>query len=89
MALRFRYIGTAGGGISTASIPSGGQLDHGLAAADGTKLTPDEWYIAQHGLSASYFIAASVPDSKSIYISTASAGALLAVFAHVNHSWVK
>ncbi len=89
MALSFRYIGTAGGGISTASIPSGGQLDHGLAAANGTMLTPDQWWIAQHGLSASYFIAASVPDSKSLYISSASAGALLAVFAQVKHSYVK
>lgn len=83
MALRFKYAGTAGGGISTASIGSGGQLPHGLG------VTPDEWWIAQHGLSASYFIAASVPDSQNLYISTASAGALLAAFCAVNHSIVK
>ena len=83
MALRFKFSGTAGGGISTASIPSGGQLDHGLG------LTPDEWFIAQHGLSVSYFIAASVPDSRSIYISTASAGAQLSAFCAVNHTWMK
>lgn len=81
--LRFKYAGTAGGGISTASIPSGGQLDHGLGT------TPDEWWIAQHGLSASYFIAASVPDSRSVYVSSASAGAQVVVYAAVNHYIVK
>jgi len=83
MALRFSYKGTAGGGISTASIGQGGALTHGLVT------TPDEWFLAQHGLSASYFIAASVPDTVNVYVSTASAGALVAVFAAVNHSIVK
>jgi hypothetical protein len=83
MTMRFKYNGTAGGGISTASIGQGGALTHGLAA------TPDEWWIAQHGLSVSYFIAASAPDSTNVYVSTASAGALCSVFAAVNHSLVK
>lgn len=83
MALRFSLKSATGGGISTASIGSGGQLPHGLGT------TPDEWWLAQHGLSASYFIAASVPDSQNLYVSTASAGALVAVFAAVNHSIIK
>jgi hypothetical protein len=83
MALRFKYGGTAGGGISTASIGSQGQLPHGLGT------TPDEWWLAQHGLSASYFIAASVPDSANLYVSSASAGALVTVFCAVNHAICK
>jgi hypothetical protein len=83
MTMRFKYNGTAGGGISVASVGSGGVLPHGLPQ------TPDEWFIAQHGLSASYFIAASVPDSLNLYVSTGSAGALFSVFAAVNHSIVK
>jgi hypothetical protein len=83
MTMRFKFGGTAGGGISTASIGQGGALTHGLA------YTPDEWWLAQHGLSTSYFIAASNPDSINVYVSTASAGALVTVFAACNHSLVK
>jgi hypothetical protein len=83
MAMRFKYAGTAGGGISLASVNSQGVLPHGLP------VTPDEWWIAQHGLSPSYFIAASVPDSQNLYVSTGSAGALAVIFACVNHTLVK
>lgn len=82
MALRF-----ASKAQNAASIGGGGVVTHNLSMG-GVGLTPDEYWLAQHGASVPNFIAASAPDATAVYV-TVAAGGVVSIFAVVNHSQIK
>lgn len=61
---------------------------HNLSMA-GVGLTPDEYFLAQHGASVPVLVLASAPDATNIYVSAGAGGATVSVFAAVTHSQVK